>query len=75
MSSDSSFPRRVTEYEFDGENRLLEVRQITKADGSVETEHIWGPEPEPPFLHVRARRRGRAYHRDMARRQDRTVRR
>jgi hypothetical protein len=37
MSSESSFPRRVTEYKFDGENRLLEVRRITKADGSVET--------------------------------------
>jgi hypothetical protein len=48
MSYNSSFPRRVTEYKFDGENRLLEVRRITKADGSVETEHIWGPEP-PSF--------------------------
>ena len=47
MSFGSSFPRRVTEYEFDGENRLVDVRQITKADGSVETEHIWGPEAEP----------------------------
>ena len=48
MDSESSFPRRVTEYDFDGENRLLEVRQIARADGSVESEHIWGPEPEPP---------------------------
>ena len=48
MSYDSSFPRRVAEYKFDGENRLLEVRRITKADGSVETEHIWSREPEPP---------------------------
>ena len=48
MSFDSSYPRRITKYEFDGENRLLEVPQITEADGSVETEHIWGPEPEPP---------------------------
>jgi hypothetical protein len=48
MNSESSFPRRVTEYKFDSENRLLEVRQITRADGSVETEQIWGPEPEPP---------------------------
>jgi hypothetical protein len=50
MNSKRSFPRRVTEYEFDGENRLLGVRQITKGEGSVETEHIWGPEPEPPSL-------------------------
>ena len=39
MNSESYFRRRVAEYEFDGENRLLEVRQITEADGSVETEH------------------------------------
>ena len=28
MSSDSSFPLRVNEYEFDGENRLLEVHRL-----------------------------------------------
>jgi hypothetical protein len=48
MNFESSFPRRVTEYDFDGENRILEVRQIARADRPVETEHIWGPEPEPP---------------------------
>ena len=47
MSYGSSFPRRVTEDKSDGENRLLDVCQIAKIDGSVETEHIWGPEPEP----------------------------
>ena len=48
MNFEFSFPRRVTEYDFDGENRILEVRQIARADRPVETEHIWGPEPEPP---------------------------
>ena len=47
MSFGSSFPRRVTEYEFDGENRLVDVRQITKADGSIETEHIWALKRNP----------------------------
>ena len=50
MSYNSLFPRRVAEYQFDGENRLLEVRQIAEADESVETEHIWGPELEPTSL-------------------------
>ena len=65
MSYDPSFPRRVTEYQFDGENRLLEAGQITKADVSVETEPNTGSGTGTPFVRVRVRRRGRADHRDM----------
>ena len=59
MSSGSSFPRHDTEYEYDGENRLCEVRQVSRADGSVETTHVWDPEPAPPsftFEHDKQRR-------------------
>jgi hypothetical protein len=47
MSPFLSLFRDVPFSEFDGENRLVEVRRITEADGSVETEHIWVPEAEP----------------------------
>ena len=50
MSSESSSARHDTEFDFDGENRLLQFRQITRADGSVETTHVWDAElPTPTF--------------------------
>jgi hypothetical protein len=48
FDSDSFYPRRLTEYHLDGENRLLEVREISKADGTIANEFIWNPEPAPP---------------------------
>ena len=48
MSSDFSSPRHVTEYEFDSENRLCEVREVSGADGSVEFTHGWSPELASP---------------------------
>jgi hypothetical protein len=48
MSFESFIRWRMTEYDFDGDNRLLEVREITRADGSVVDEFIWDPEPGPP---------------------------
>ena len=44
MSSDFSSPRHVTEFEFDSENRLCEVREFSEADGSVKITHVRAPE-------------------------------
>ncbi len=50
MSSDSSSPRHYTEYSYDSENRLCEVRHFTKDDGSVVHSCIWDPEPPAPLF-------------------------
>ncbi len=50
MSSDSSSPRQDTEYCYDSENRLCEVRRVTNDGGSVVISCIWDPEPPAPLF-------------------------
>jgi hypothetical protein len=48
MSFEPSFPRRISEYRFDGEDRLLEVREFTNGGESISNEFIGDAGPAPP---------------------------
>jgi hypothetical protein len=52
MSSESFAPRYDTEFCYDNENRLREVRQVAKDDGSVIASCRWDPDPLAPSFTI-----------------------
>jgi hypothetical protein len=52
MNSESSVPRHDTEFCYDSENRLREVRQVAKDDGSVIVSCRWDPDPLAPSFTI-----------------------